>query len=374
MFRKKVISFSFLWFISLTPFIVLSALHLKVSDETNWVDGGQKYLSAILSLSPEKTYIPEVSHRLGVTVLWISAFIHNFFYTASPENILIIHRLMFAFLNLSLFFMAVKLIRKYIKTSHLILFVAYLLLNRFYFVMGRSTWLDQLLVSFGLLGTIFWVIYLDNKKGINLFYSGFLFGFTLLTKYAGWFFPLLTILLSVLYSLRYKQDFKELIKPLFITILISILTFIIFYPVMWVDPQKGFFNRFDDGKRSIQQVADIWSYINQIKYYDPMLIIGSALVIADFKKIKNKFLQLLGMYGLLYIGFFITVCFSLGFLHRLNYPFLQGVYRYTWPAIPYLSLYTFSRLDFFVKNNYLRRFFIFCLFLREILLSPIFNL
>ena len=105
--------------------VIISSFFLPVTDETNWAIAGGDFAKAIVELRPDKTYIPEVSHRLGVSVLWISSAIYLVSQQPYSPTLLFIHRMVFLLINLGLFFVALKIIGRYFSDKYLLLFVLY---------------------------------------------------------------------------------------------------------------------------------------------------------------------------------------------------------------------------------------------------------
>lgn len=282
----------------------------------------------------------------------------------------IIHRFIFLSLNLLIFGSALKIVKQFTSKQVLFLFVAYMFMNRFFPIIGRSTWLDQFLTLFGFLSILFWIKYLNERKNAYLITAGILNGLVMLTKYAGWFFPLIIIGLSIIYSSRKKIDLKKLFLPLVLFLSISLVTFILLYPAVWVDPKRVLLLRFEDTSAPIKKMADIWEYLREIRLIDPVLILGFIFTILDWIKKRQDFLHFIGVAGVLYISVYLFTFLILILLGKLDYPFLLGIYRYTFPAIPLLALYTFSRYKVYINNENLRMALILFLFVREIIFSP----
>lgn len=195
---------------SILAIALLSSIFIAVTDETNWVSAGQDFKDAIIQLRPDKTYVPLVSHRLGVSVLWVSSITYIFFGSLPSNYLTIIHRFVFLVINLSLFGGALIILRRYTQTLTLILFTVYMFLNRFFPIIGRSTWLDQFLTIFAFLSILFWTKFLFTKKKSNLIIAAVFNGLVLLTKYAGWYFPLIIIGISVIYCIKTKEKTKKI--------------------------------------------------------------------------------------------------------------------------------------------------------------------
>ncbi len=350
--------------------ITISVLFFKTSDEDNWVKSGKYFTDAIATFNPEGTYVTQVSHRLGVSVLWISAGIYSIFGSLTFNNLLKIHRLVFLLINLGLFFSAINILRKYIHTRVLILAILYLLLNRFFPIIGRSTWLDQFLTFFGLLTVIFWTKYLFERKHSQLITASIFNGLLLLTKYAGWYFTPIIIALSWLYCYRHQMPFTKVFKPLILLVFSSLFIFILFYPAVWIDPYKTLFLRLEDTTTVVKKTQDIWDYLLEIRLISPILIIGAIFTFLDWKRKKLDFLFFFSLAGIFYLSIYVLTFLGLIVTSRLDYPFLEGVYRYTFPAIPILTLYTFSRYKIYIKTRDLQIALILFLFVWEIIFSP----
>ena len=165
--------------------VLFSAFFGRVSDEANWTTSGKYFLHALIDLQWDKTYVVEVSHRLGVSVLWVSALIYAFFGSPPFNYLLLLHRFIFLSLNLALFGVILFILKPYLKSNILFLLISYLFLNRFFPVLGRSTWLDQFLTFFGFLTVLFWTKYLLEKQHSTFFKASIFNGLLMLTKYAG---------------------------------------------------------------------------------------------------------------------------------------------------------------------------------------------
>lgn len=357
--------------ISILLAIVVSSVYFKVSDEANWVSAGKDFRNAIIDLRPDKTYISAVSHRLGVTVLWVSAFVYSIFGWLPINQLVIVHRFIYLIINTSLFGIVIIILKRYSKISGLLLFVLYMLLNRFFPILGRSTWLDQFLTIFGFLSILFWLKYLTERKLLYLTVSGLFIGLTMLTKYAGWWFPVIIIGLSVIYSYKNNKKFSEIILPLLSLFSVSTFVFILFYPAVWVDPKKVLFLRFEDRSAPLKEVTDVWLYFKEVRLIDPILVLGFIFSIFDWRSKTKDFVSFIGLAGCLYISIYFITFIILLLLGRLNYSFLEGIYRYTYPAIMPLALFTFTRCEKYLRNKNLRVAVLLFIFTREIIFSPI---
>lgn len=354
----------------LLSIILISSFNFPVTDEMNWINAGKDFQMAIITLQPDKTYLPDVSPRLGVTVLWVSTLIHGFFSFLPPRYLIIAHRFIFLIINLSLFTAALIMLRRYMSNQTLLLFILYIFMNRFFPIIGRSTWLDQLLTLMGFLIVIFWAKYLEERKNSFLIAAAIFNGLVMITKYAGWYFPAVIIGLTVFYSYKSKVEFKKLITPLLIFLAISLTVSIAFYPAIWVDPKKALLLRFSDRSAPLRKTTDIWTYLLEFRLLDPILILGFILVVLEWIKKKKDLLFYIAVTGGIYILIYLFAFLGLSLLGRLNYPFLAGIYRYTFPAIPIMACYTFARYQSYIKNKHLQLILIFLLFLREIIFSP----
>lgn len=348
----------------------ISSLTFKVTDEENWIKAGRSFKNALVELRPEKTFVPEVSHRLGVSVLWVSSFVYITMGSFPAKYLVFMHRSTFLVLNLLLFAAALKVLQKHLDFSVCVLSVLYLFMNRLFPIIGRSTWLDQFLTMFGLLSISLWVSYLFKRRNSYLILSGVLNGLIMLTKYAGWYFPLITITLTIIYCFKTNCKIKDFIFPLIISLTISLLVFVLLYPAMWVDPMQVLFMRFSDTRTLVKDISDAWFFIKELRLIDPVLISGIVFIILDWLKGRKNFLFFLGLGGGLYLSFYILTFISLSLFGRLDYPFLAGIYRYTFPAIPILSIYTFYRYKVYIRDQHLQFIFVLLLFTREIIFSP----
>lgn len=115
---------------------------------------------------------------------------------------------------------------------------------------------------------------------------------------------------------------------------------------------------------------DIWEYMKEMRLIDPLLILGVAFVIIDWIKKRKDFLHFIAIGGILYLSIYLLTFIVLTLSGKLNFAFLEGFYRYTFPAIPILALYFFARSKDFIKNKNLWLILISLLFAREIIFSP----
>lgn len=236
--------------------------------------------------------------------------------------------------------------------------------------MGRGSWLDQFLTLFGFLSILFWVRYLNTNKNSYIIYASLFSGLAMLTKYAGWYFPVIIIFLSVFHTYQNQVKLQNLLRPLLIFLVISISVFLLLYPAIWVDPYKVLFARWNESHSEIKSVNVIGGYINHFRLIDPVLIFGFVFVLLDWIKRKKSSLFYIGMAGLSYISIYLLTFVGLFLTHKLDNAFLVGLYRYTYPALPLLALYFFNHYERYIENKTIRNLFILILFLREILFSP----
>lgn len=324
-------------------------------DESNWILNGKLFLNAISKGDLANTYIGSDALHPGVTILWISAFVHKISEFLSIDSLTFTHRLFYLGLSMLILYACLKLWLKFSNLTLFLLSLVYLSLNPNSPFLGNITWLDLILDPLILLCILIWIEYLKKRAGRLIYAEGILLGLAVLTKFmAGFILPMI-VFIGLIYSQKKRISYKYLISPLITIIFTAIFTFILFYPAMWVSPQRVLFSRFseDEGAQIItlqQSVNLLPNLIQNLFVINPIIHLGTILVLMNFfrKKYNLKEIDFIAVGGLIY-----TLCLYLTIIvlydrGRGATAFLDGLGRY---ILPSLYLFTPFIFYYFIKLN-----------------------
>ena len=240
------------------------------------------------------------------------------------------------------FFLVKKLTNIKIALLSYVLFA----FHPYYLGISRFLHVDSLMTNFIVLSYLLFLIYVKEKKIINLLGSGFLFGSALLTKSQAFFLLPIMFVSVCLYevflpNIKPLSIFilvKKIVTPLLVIALVASATYYIFFPAMWSKPIKTLNKVYGEAVyvaetgRSIKNVRPFFHYV----YVLPR-ILSFSLVVMYFgsivylfykrKEIKREDLVIYTQLSLFVIIYFLEISVV-----------KQKIDRYLLPMFPFIFI------------------------------------